>query len=141
MEITSKKHLYKYYLTLIFVNTLFLLLISFLLEYFEHNNKSVIGSLILLTITISINVGFIKNSPSIVLSKVGITIKNKFYNWNKLSIIKLTGKGNMIFTSRECATLTFDDDTTIKIYDDFYSNIAEIKCFIQQITVQHIHLL
>lgn len=136
MEITSKRHPFKFYLNLILINAFFLFLMSILLEHFKYNKNSfIIVSLILLAIAISINVGFIKNAPSIILNKKGITFKNHFYNWYELSNAKLTGKGGMIFTSGECATLTFNDTTEIQIIDDFYSNISEMKCFIQQIVI------
>jgi len=137
MEIISKRHFYKFYLNLILINGFFLILISIFQEYFKYNKNSfIIGSLILLVIAITITMGFIKNAPSITLNKKGITFKNQFYWWHDLSSAKLTGKGGMIFTSGECAKLTFNDSTEIKIIDDFYSNIAEIKCFIQQIVIE-----
>lgn len=137
MEIISKRNPYKFYLNLILINGFFLILISIFQEYFKYNKNSfIIGSLILLAIAITITMGFIKNAPRIILDKKGIRIKNDFYWWHDLSSAKLTGKGGMIFTSGECATLTFNDSTEIKIIDDFYSNIAEIKCFIQQIVIE-----
>jgi hypothetical protein len=137
MEITSKRHLYKFYLALILVNAFFLILISISHEYFKHNNKSfAIAFLISTAIAISINAGFIKNAPSITLDKKGIRFKNNFFWWNDLSSLKLTGKGGMIFTSGECATLTFNNRVEIQIFDDFYSNISEMKCFIQQIVIE-----
>jgi hypothetical protein len=137
MEITSKRHLFKFYLTLILVNAFFLILISIFQEYFKYNKNSlIIGGLILLAIAISINFGFIKNAPSILLDKKGIRFKNNFFWWNDLSSVKLTGKGGMIFTSGECATLTFNNSVEIQIFDDFYSNISEMKCFIQQIVIE-----
>jgi hypothetical protein len=45
--------------------------------------------------------------------------------------VKLTGKGDMIFTSGECTTLFFNNNR-IQLFDDFYSNISEIKMFIQE---------
>lgn len=137
MEIISKRNPYKFYLNLILINGFFLILISIFQEYFKYSKNSfIIGSLILLAIAIAITMGFIKNAPRIILDKKGIRIKNDFYWWHDLSSAKLTGKGGMIFTSGECATLTFNDSTEIKIIDDFYSNIAEIKCFIQQIVIE-----
>ncbi len=137
MEIISKRHFYKFYLALILVNAFFLILISVSHEYFKHNNKSfAIAFLIFTAIAISINVGFIKNAPSITINKKGITFKNQFYSWYDLSSVKLTGKGGMIFTSGECATLTFNNSVEIQIIDDFYSNISEMKCFIQQIVIE-----
>ena len=137
MGIISKRHPYKFYLILILVNAFFLILISISHEYFKYNNKSfAIAFLIFTAVAISINMGFIKNAPSIKLDKKGIRLNNNFYWWADLSSAKLTGKGGMILTSGECATLTFNDSTVIKIFDDFYSNISEIKSFIQQIVIE-----
>lgn len=137
MEIISKRHPYKFYLNLVVINCFFLILISIFQEYFKYNkNSSIIGSLILLAIATAITMGFIKNAPRIKLDKKGIRIKNDFHWWYDVSSAKLTGKGGMIFTSGECVTLTFNDSTEIKIIDDFYSNIDEIKCFIQQIVIE-----
>lgn len=133
MEIISKRHPYKFYLTLILVNAFFLILCLIFILFFNDDTKFIIGSLILLAIVISINVGFIKNAPSIILDEEGITFKNNLYFWFDLSNVKLTGKGVMPFTSGECATLIFKDVEKIQIFDDFYSNISEMKCFIQEI--------
>lgn len=137
MEITSERHPYKFYLTLILVNLFLLGLGTFFLLHGlqESNNKFILGSLFFFIIAISINVGFIKNAPTIFLNKEGITFKDNFYTWDELLTAKLTGKGDMIFTSGECATLTFKDSIQIQIFDDFYSNISEIKCFIQEIVI------
>lgn len=136
MEITSKRHPYKFYFRLIIIDTFLLILGSFILDSFNYSKESIIGSFILLVVAISITVGFIKNAPSIKLNNKGIAFKDKFYSWEELSIAKLTGKGGMIFTSGECATLTFNNILEIQIFDDFYSNISEIKCFIQQIVIE-----
>lgn len=136
MEIISKRHPYKFYLTLILINAFFLIISSIFILFFNDNNKFIIASLILIIIAISITVGFIKNTPIIILDKKGITYKNNFIDWSELSSAKLTGKGDMIFTSGECATLAFKDAEKIQIFDDFYSNISEMKCFIQEIVIE-----
>ncbi len=102
----------------------------------ENNNKIILGSLFLLVIAISITFGFIKSTPTIILNNEGISFKNNFYNWCELTNSKLTGKGDMFFTSGECTTLFFNDKTRIQFFDDFYSNTAEMKCFIEEIIIE-----
>lgn len=133
MEIISKRHFYKYYLVLILSNLFLLTFSGFLATkgFEENNNKIILGSLFLFVIAISITFGFIKSAPKIILNKEGITFKKIFYPWRELTNSKLTGKGDMIFTSGECTTLFFNDKTRIQFFDDFYSNSAEMKYFIE----------
>ncbi|WP_310557995.1 hypothetical protein [Flavobacterium sp.] len=90
---------------------------------------------IVIAIAFSLSFGYFKNAPIFKLSNKGLLHKNTFYSWEELSLVKLTGKGDMIFTSGECAALTFKDTTKIQIFDDFYSNISEIKCLIQDVVI------
>lgn len=134
MEIVSKRHFYKYYLVLILCNILLLGFSSFLFlkGFEENNNKIILGSLFLLIIAISITFGFIKSAPKVIINKEGISVKNNYYKWSELTNSKLTGKGDMFFTSGECTTLFFNDKIRIQFFDDFYSNSAEMKYFIEQ---------
>ncbi len=134
MEIISKRHLYKFYISLILWNLFFLTIIGLLISIIikENDTKITLISFFILAIFISINVGIIKNAPKIVLNKEGISFKNNFYKWSELLSAKLTGKGSMLFNSGECATLIFKDATKLEIYDDFYSNITEMKSFIEE---------
>lgn len=138
MEIISKRHFYKYYLVLIISNLFLLTFGGFLIlkGFEENNNKIILGSLFLFIIAISITFGFIKSTPTIILNKEGISFKNNFYKWHELTNSKLTGKGDMIFTSGECTTLFFNDKTRIQFFDDFYSNSAEMKYFIEEIILK-----
>lgn len=138
MEITAERHPIKFYLTLIFIGSLLLISGIFFLTLSIHQNSVKFGLLSLFAIGIaaSVIIGFIKNAPNIVLNNDGIYFKNNHYPWNELSSFKLTGRGDMVFTSHECATLIFKDNKTLKIYDDFYSNSAELKCYIQQIVIE-----
>lgn len=134
MEITSKRHPYKFYLTLILCNIVLTIFASFLLiKSLELNNgKYGLGTLFIFGIAISITIGFIKNASNFVLNTKGLFFKNIFYPWEDLTTVKLTGKGDMVFTTGECATLIFKDNKKIEIFDDFYSNISDIKCYIQK---------
>ncbi len=132
MELKAERHLIKFYFTLIFYNLLLLLFSSLLFFFgFGTNNKFILGGVFLIAIAISINIGFIKKAPIIILNLNGVFFKNTFFEWSELTDVKLTGKGDMIFTSGECTTLFFNN-TRIQLFDDFYSNISEIKAFIQE---------
>lgn len=137
MEITSKRHPYKFYLALILVNILLLgLTILFLIIGIKENdNKLSLLGLIFSTLAIIMDFIFVKNSPKIVLSKKGILFKNIFYNWNELSNTELTGKSNLFLAPTECATLYFKNLKSIKIFDDLYYNTPDMKCFIQEIVI------
>lgn len=137
MEITSKRHLFKFYLTLILVNIFIFSLgiLFFIPSIRESNSKLSLLSLVFFALAIFMDFIFIKNSPKIVLSKKGILYKNDFYSWDELSSTELTGKSNLFFTPTECATITFKDLKSIRIFDDLYSNSAEMKCFIQEIAI------
>lgn len=134
MEIVSKRHPYNFYLTLILCNAFLLTLVVllFIKCIEQNNNKYGLGCLFILAISISVTIGFIKNASTIILDTKGIIFRKKFYSWDDLSSTKLTGRGDMVFTSGECATLIFKNNKKIEIFDDFYSNSAEIKYFIQE---------
>lgn len=132
MELKAERHLIKFYFTLIFYNLLLLLFSSLLFFFgFGTNNKFILGGVFLIAIAISINIGFIKKAPIIILNLNGVFFNNTFFEWSELTDVKLTGKGDMVFTSGECTTLFFNN-TRIQLFDDFYSNISEIKAFIQE---------
>lgn len=132
MELKAERHLFKFYFTLILYNLLLLLFSSLLFFFgFGSNNKFILGGVFLIAIAISINIGFIKKAPIIILNLDGVFFNNTFFEWSELTDVKLTGKGDMIFTSGECTTLFFNS-TRIQLFDDFYSNISEIKAFIQE---------
>ena len=137
MEITSKRHPYKFYLSLIFYNLFFLGMgVTFLLASIrDKKDIDYYIFFVIITVATFLNIGYFKNAPIIILSNLGLMFKKKLYLWDELSSPKLTGKGDMIFTSQECATLTFGNTKTIKIFDDFYSNISEMKCFIQELVI------
>ena len=137
MEITSKRHLYKFYLTLLLVNILFIGMGTIFLSASirDNNNIGYYIFFIIVAIAIFMNFVFIKNSPKIVLGTKGLHFKNNFYSWDNLSSTELTGKSNLFLTPTECATITFKDLKSIRIFDDLYSNSAEMKCFIQEIVI------
>ena len=137
MEITSKRHLYKFYLTLLLVNILFIGMGTIFLSASirDNNNIGYYIFFIIVAIAIFMNFVFIKNSPKIVLVTKGLHFKNNFYSWDNLSSTELTGKSNLFLTPTECATITFKDLKSIRIFDDLYSNSAEMKCFIQEIVI------
>lgn len=134
MKIYSKRHLYKFYLPLVFLNLFFIGIGSI----FLFASIKDIGSflfIIFIALTVYFNYSFIINSPKIILTKEGIHIKNIFYSWKDLNQVKLTGKSSLFFSPSECAFLSFNNFKTIKIHDDLYSNSSEMKCFIQDVVI------
>ncbi|MBC7440193.1 MAG: hypothetical protein H7250_09440 [Flavobacterium sp.] len=138
MEIISKRHPFKFYLLAILINIFFLgigsIFISASLR--DNNDKGYVIFILFLLLTIYFDVLFIKNSQKIVLNKKGVSYKNKLHYWKDIVEIKLTGKSGFFFnTPTECAVLKFKDLQEIRIFDDLYSNSAEMKCFIQDFVV------
>ncbi|WP_366187311.1 hypothetical protein [Flavobacterium ovatum] len=135
MEIVAKRNIYKFYIPLILWNLIFLSMGVFMIHLLL---TTIVPKLILVTlfgvgIIISINIAYIKYAPAIVLNKKGISIKNKFYNWNEISSSQLTAKSGTVFNSGECTILIFKDQSFVEIYDDFYSNAIEMKIFIEEV--------
>ena len=138
MEIISKRHPYKFYLTLILMSIFFLGIGSVFINASirDGNDIGFLLFFIFVILTIYLNYSFIKNSSKIILNKKGILCKNIFYKWDELTEIKLTGKRESVFNiPSECALLTFNNLTSIQIFDDLYSNSSEMKYFIQEIVI------
>lgn len=135
MEIVSKRHLYKFYLNLFFWIAFLLTLAVFFINKKEFLNYNNIGVMVVFAFPIYIIIINLKKAPNIILNKKGLVKNNKFYSWEDLSSHKLTGKKFLAISSEECASLTFRDQKTIYIFDDFYSNASEMKCFIQEIVI------
>lgn len=134
MEITSKRHPYKFYLNLFFWIAFFLTFAFYIINKPEFYNSN-IWVFLILVLPAYIIISYLINAPNIILNKKGLVRNNKFYSWEDLSNHKLTGKKNLAVSSEECASLTFKNQKTIYIFDDFYSNSSEMKCFIQNIVI------
>lgn len=138
MEIVSKRHPLKFYLSLIFISA-FLIGIGLIFIFSSIRDNNVKGYFIFyffLATAIYFNYKYITNSYKIILNKKGIHYKNEFYSWDDISEIKLTGKRGLIINAQtECATLTFKNLKTIIIFDDIYSNSSDMKYFIQKIVI------
>lgn len=138
MEIVSKRHFYRFYVSLILVN-LFIFGVASLFLITGIRNGNNVGPLVSLPFfalgIYSIYIS-IKFSPKIVLNEKGILCKNKFHNWEDISNITLTGKRRLFLGSvAECAALSFNNLQTIIIFDMYYENSAEMKYFIQQVVI------
>lgn len=136
MEITSKRHPFKFYLNLVLW---IVICSSFSFTFFkvglEKLDKAIIGGILSVGLMFYVIFCYLKNAPKIILNKEGIIFRNTFHIWEDLESAKLTGKKRLAISSEECATLTFKNSSTIIIFDDFYSNISEIKLFIQNIVI------
>lgn len=138
MELTSRRHPYKFYLLIVLINLLFLGIGSIFISASirDNNNIGLFIFIIFVIICMYFDFIMITNSYKIVLNKKGILHKNEFYEWSNIKNISLTGKSELFLnTPTECASLTFKNLKTIKIFDNIYSNSDELKCFIKDIVV------
>ena len=134
MEIISRRA-HTFYLTLFFLNLFF---VGFALLFFlfrEIKNGDFVG-LIFVIMVIFFDYHYIKNCPTVSVNKNGINIGNKYFKWEEVSEIKMTGKGSgFIFGYMEATRLSFQNLNTVYIYDDFYQNASEIKSFINTVVI------
>ena len=137
MKITLKRHPFKFYLNLFFWILICLSLSLFLLKLgLKEFEKPIFGGILALALIVYIIITYVVNAPNIILNKKGLYRNNQFYAWENLSSHKLTGKKLFGVSQEECVTLTFKNSKTIHIFDNLYSNVAEMKLFIQEIIIE-----
>ncbi|KFC20980.1 hypothetical protein [Epilithonimonas lactis] len=146
-KITSKQNRKTIWFSVLFSAIFFAALASFLIYIFIKdwplNNHKIKTYLLPVFSFFTYYLGFsyVKNyyqkSRKIVVDKEKITIGPKVYFWKDVKRIILTGKKGFGFFSyqMEVSTLVFNDNQTLFIFDDMYSNSWEIKLFIKQIVV------
>lgn len=147
-KIVSKRHKGYFYLSLI-LGSLFILAIATLAlaTYTEgYKNGTLkpkqtflplvsIGAYIF---TIYLVYCYFRNVPIFSVDNEEISIGKNTYHWKDATNIQLSGKqpfrcfGNFNY---ESTTITFNDNITNVFFDDFYSNSAEIKSFIDSVII------
>lgn len=148
ITIVSKRHLLKFYFSIIFATLFFIALATGLLSI--HNKSANSGQLkakekLLPIIGIAIYVfagyslyRYIKNAPKVTLDKDFITFNNQTYSISDIKKVTLTGKrpfNYVIDFPMEAVTLTFNNNEKKYIFDDMYSNSWEIKLFLKQVVI------
>ena len=146
--IVSKRHILKFYFSIIFGTLFFVALATGLL--FIYNKSADGGQMkakdILMPIFAIACYAFagyslyryIKNAPKITLDRDFISFNNQTYSITDIKKVTLTGKRPFKYAINfpmEAATLTFNNNETKYIFDDMYSNSSEIKSFLKQVVI------
>ena len=146
--IVSKRHIFKFYFSIILGTLFFVAMATGLI--FIYNKSADKGQLKakdklmpIFSIACYAFAGYslyryIKNAPKITLDKEFIIFNNQTYSISDIKKVTLTGKRPFKYAINfpmEAATLTFKDSETKYIFDDMYSNSWEIKSFLKQVVI------
>jgi len=146
--IVSKRHIFKFYISII-LSTLFFIAVAtvLLFIYSESADKGQLKDkdklMPIFSITCYVFAGYslyryIKNVPTITLGKDFISFNSQTFSITDIDKVELTGKRPFkyaIIFPMEAATLTFKNGETKYIFDDMYSNSWELKSFIKQVVI------
>lgn len=148
ITIVSKRHLFKFYFSIIFATLFFIVLATGLLSIYStsaNNGQLKAKEKLLPIIGVAIYAfagyslyRYIKNAPKVTLDKDFITFNNQTYSISDIKKVTLTGKrpfNYVVDFPMEAATLTFNNNETKYIFDDMYSNSWEIKLFLKQVVI------
>ena len=147
MEIRSKrnqKHLIATLLGSIFIFAMgSALLFAFFNIYSndEIENKTyfmIVFSIISFFVAIDLLYTYFKNSKVILIDREKILITNKYLFWRDIQDISLGGKKGFGFFNYqiEAAKLKFNNGDEYYIFENIYSNGAEIKSFIKNVVIE-----
>ncbi len=140
----TKRHKFQFYFFLAFALIMcYTVVFVAIYSFFESMNKPeganylilVVGILMFLY-SIDIFLKFIKYFPIIGIDDKTIKIKKRTYNLSDIEEIELTGKVPIKFivdSDIEGIYIRFNNDETLYIYDNYYSNIGQIKAYLKEI--------
>lgn len=151
ISITSKRHPLKFY-TLLFVATLFFLglgtmLVLSSIHVFQGNNVTAkayfipFGALALYALAFIMVSSYWKNAPKIILNQKSIQFGKEVFPFDDIRKVELTGKFffKLILPFRMEGTAVYLKDGTEKVlFNDFYSNSAEIQYFLEQVLIKKV---
>jgi hypothetical protein len=146
--ICSKKHKYKFYLSIALGAVFFLALgtgmsVIFFKEFSKGPVEDKLYSLLMVSSGMFLMAFFIiykyyKNAPGICVDEKSIKIGKQTFSWQDLKEIELTGKQNFPFIIHfpmEATAIHFKNGITKLIFDDMYENSSEIKAFLKQVLI------
>jgi hypothetical protein len=147
-RIVSKRHIVKFYFSIIIATIFFVAMATFLLFiYSEAADKG--GLKFKDKIAPIFSVGcyvfavysvycYIKNAPKITLDNNFISFNSETFTITEIKKVELTGKRPFRYAidfPMEAATLTFSNGEVRYIFDDMYSNAWEIKSYLKQVVI------
>lgn len=148
-KILSRRHPFKFYLSIILGSLFFLALGTTLLFIFfkELNSGELkpkgyflpLASLCVYILAFYTIYKYFKNAPIIKLDEHIISIGNNNFYWSNVKKIELSGKWNFPYIlsfPMEAFEIEFNDGTSKVIFDDMYSNSWEIKSFIKYVILE-----
>jgi len=145
MPIVSRRHIFRFYLSIIFGVLIFsglgLAAMASFIKKFRDGTlapKNImlpvlgLGTLFMAGYTVY---RYHKNAPKIVLTDDLISVGKKTYALSEITKLELTGKRNfryLFYFPMEATTLYFADGTLLVLFDDMYENAWEIKSGLEQ---------
>lgn len=146
--IITKRHPYKFYTLLTFLNLFFIgISIVILFDAIDkfQNDALVIKSyfpallsLFFFLLPFFVIHSHLRNSPKITVTEDLITIGSEIFTLKAIKDIRLTGKmpfKYIVTTPMEGMSILFNDGTEKFLFDDMYSNISSIKLFLEQVVL------
>ena len=136
-KIRSNRHPLKFYFALFIVMAVILLFASFLLDtYLKRKEANNITFLFLAILVVSLGLLLVykifKTCPTIKITESDIYINKASYKLSYIKSIKFADKHfHPLFRDYlEGAKIVFKNNRAVYIYDDFYSNAAALKVFL-----------
>ena len=142
-HITTKRNFLKFYIALGVCFLLFLFMGTALvwISFKPDSETTTTGTIALRSFGVAIYVldlysvyRYFKNVPSAAVNFEGISIGKRNYYWSDIKDITLTGKQPFRYLFNwpmEGAKLTLNDGGKLYLFDDMYSNLWQVKLFLQ----------
>jgi hypothetical protein len=142
MTITSRRHKYNFYLTIIGVTFFFLALAAVWVTVFIVDKRHAYILLVLAgaapIASFFVVSRYYKLTPIITIDDKTISFNTATFSLADIQKIDLTGKQNFPLWGKflmEAATLYFRDGKTRFIYDDMYENSGALKLYLKQVVI------
>lgn len=146
MRIESKRSLK--YLLISAISILFIFALATVMLFIFRNevvekgikNKTyllILSAILAFALGINLVYTYLKYSRKIIVDKEKISFNGQYYEWKNIKEITLTGKKSfgILNSPLEATTITFLDNSRHFIFDDIYSNGAEIKAYIKNVII------
>lgn len=146
MRLETKRHIFKFYFSVIFGFLFFFLMGIFSIsQFFDDEERLKAGNkiyLILLLGIVFVALAFytisqyIKSSPKIIIERNRIFFNKESFNLNDIQFLNLTCKVPFRYILKfpmEGFYIEFKNGTEKFIYDDMYSNVWKIKDYLKQV--------
>ncbi len=149
MTITTKRYPFRFYTSIAFASLFFLVVGTLLLfvcvDIFRNGNLATkdcfMPVFIFLLYLLAFTLPYIywKNCPQITINRHSIRIGKEVFYLEDISEIVLTGKIPFKFIidfPMEGSVIIFSNGTRKFIFDDLYSNISEVKLFLEHVVLK-----